>query len=431
MVKVKTSMSIANPALTASGAGQKDRHSDVRTVNQDVPHTVIIVENMTVPDDRRVWQEATALVRDGWRVSVICPLAGRHTQRFEIIEGVEVHRHPLPFEARNVFSYAIEYSIAIFWEILLLLRIGLKNIDVVQICNPPDILFIPALLAKVFGGAKVVFDHHDLTPELYAEKRGKAKGLLYRMARFAEKCTFLTADRVISTNRGFKEIAMTRGGKKEAEVDVVYSAPDLGLIRPGAKNISLKNNKDYLLLWVGIIGSQDGVNLLLDAVETLAEQRDDFQLLIVGEGPERSLLMADAKARGLDACITFTGFLTGHQLQEAFSTADIGVGSDPKNDFNDRLAMNKVMEYMAYSLPIAMFDLKENKQIAGDAALYAHNNCPLELADNIQALLEDAEKRAQLGSIGRQRLEDGFSWSQQRTTYVSVFNQLVEKEELA
>ncbi|MEE9329313.1 MAG: glycosyltransferase family 4 protein [Parvularculaceae bacterium] len=429
MVKIQT---LSTHATTASSQPRAEGRSDEATGHRaDAPHTVIIVENMTVPDDRRVWQEATALARDGWRVSVICPLMGAHTLRREIREGVEIFRHPLPFEARNVFSYVIEYGIALFWEIYLLLKIGLRNIDVVQICNPPDILFIPAAIVKFFGRAKVVFDHHDLTPELYAEKRGKARGILYTIAIWAEKCTFALADKVISTNQGFKQIALARGAKRDQDVSVVYSAPDLGRIQPVAPDKSLNKGKPYLLLWVGIIGSQDGVDLLLDAVETLVTKRQDFHLLVAGEGPERQVLMADAVARGLQPYISFPGFLIGKQLQAAFSSADIGIGSDPKNDFNDRLAMNKVMEYMAYSLPIVMFDLNECRHIAGDAALYAKDNNPVALCDHIDTLMNDAALRDKLGQKGRARLEDGFSWSSQRETYLGVFETLVKVEEKA
>ncbi len=403
---------IASPALT-----------DV----QRPPHMVIIVENMPVPADRRVWQEATALVQAGWRVSVICPKAGRYTKSHEYLEGVEIYRHSLPFEANGLAGYALEYGTALLMEIAALVRVGFGSIDVVQICNPPDFLFMPALLAKVFGKAKIIFDHHDLTPELLVEKTGKPTGPLLAFAQWAERKTFHVADHVISTNAAFQNVAIGRGNKKKEDTSVVYSAPDLARMPFVSANPALKKGASKLLLWVGMMGSQDGVDLLLQAMQILRGdlKETDAHLLIAGDGPERSNLIDDAERLGISDAVSFPGFLSGHAFAEAFCTADIGIGSDPKNDFNDQLAMNKVMEYMAYKLPIVMFDLAECRRIAGEAALIADDNDPASLAAKICTLLHDEEQATAMGNLGHARLASSFSWAQQKSAYIDACNKVL------
>ena len=393
------------------------------------PHVAIIVENMTVPPDRRVWQQAQALRDDGWRVTVITPQMGSYRAPREVIAGIEIRRHPLPFQARHIASYALEYCAALSFEAGELVALGLDDIDVVQICNPPDFLFMPALLAKKFGRAKVVFDHHDLTPELLADKLGGglAQRMLLPFAQWAERQTFAVADHVISTNSAFREIAIRKGAKTPETTSVVYSGPDLSAIRQVGPRPALKKGAECLLLWVGIIGSQDGIDLLLDAMEILKNRYGEraFHLLIAGDGPERRALERRMRAMGLQNEVTFAGFLTGDRLVEAFETADIGVGSDPKNPFNDRLAMNKTMEYMAHSLPIAMFDLDENRRIAGDAALYARDNDPVELARAIGRLIESPELRRVRGAHGYERLVAEFAWARQKETYLNVYRRML------
>ena len=408
------------------GDGEERADEELTAGAAQAPHAVIIVENMTVPPDRRVWQQAKALRSEGWRVSVITPKVGSYRKPYEVIDGIAIHRHPLPLEARGLTSYIAEYSAAIAYEIKLLLKLGLDDIDVVQICNPPDFLFLPALIAKKFGRAKIVFDHHDLTPELLAEKLGHSKGPLLSFARWAEGRTFAVADEVISTNSSFKELALTKGGKAENAVTIVYSSPDLSKLPTVDPNPALKKGAEHLLLWVGVMGSQDGVCLLLDAVAALKNMPggDSFHLLIAGDGPELPAMQHRAERIGVSDQVTFAGFLHREELAEAFATADIGVGSDPKNPFNDRLAMNKVMEYMAHRLPIAMFDLAECRKIAGDAALYASNNDAAALAANISNLIQSPNTRRAMGERGFAHLKAEYSWDLQKELYLGVYDRL-------
>ncbi|MEL7486137.1 MAG: glycosyltransferase family 4 protein, partial [Pseudomonadota bacterium] len=299
-------------------------------------------------------------------------------------------------------------------------------IDVVQICNPPDFLFLPALLAKKFGGARIVFDQHDLTPALLAEKTGKAAGPLMSFARWAERRTFAAADAVIATNSALRDRALRFGMHEDDAVSIVYSSPDLDALQRAAPDPSLKKGADTLLLWVGVMGSQDGLDLLLQSVRALQSMPGGAtsHVLIAGDGPERAAMEAMAVDLGVADKVTFAGFLHGEALATAFATADIGVGSDPKNPFNDRLAMNKVFEYMAWRLPMALFDLDECRNIAASAALYASNNDPASLAANISNLTQSPELRRTMGARGFSRLERDYGWEMQKERYVATFERL-------
>src|SRR5262245_27063723 len=131
---------------------------------------LIIVGNLPVPFDRRVWQEAQALRDAGAVVSVICPATKEHPTSYELLDGIHVYRHRLPLEAKGAIGFLFEYSVALFHEFRLAMRVYLtRGFDVIHGCNPPDLIFLVALPFKLLG-KKYVFDHHDINPELYESK---------------------------------------------------------------------------------------------------------------------------------------------------------------------------------------------------------------------------------------------------------------------
>ena len=380
------------------------------------PGVLIIVENLTVPLDRRVWQEASSLRDAGYTVSVVCPKGGRYTASYEVLDGIHVFRHPLPFEADGALGYALEYSWALAWETALSIKAQAKvGFDVIQACNPPDTIFLLAGLWKAFLGTPFVFDHHDINPELYEAKFGR-RGFFHKLLLTLERWTFRTADVSIATNDTFKAIAVERGGMDPDRVFVVRSIPDVSRFKRIAPDPALKNGREHLVGYVGIMGAQDGVDLLVEAMAELVHGRDgrpgrhDTQCLIVGSGTELAGLRQLTHTRGLDDYVTFTGFLSGEPLLRAFSTFDIGVIPDPKNGYNDKISMNKVFEYMSLGIPFVSFDLVEGRIVAGDAALYAADASPAALAVRITELADDAEKRRQLGEVGLERARRLLRW---------------------
>lgn len=373
-------------------------------------HILMIVENLPVPFDRRMWQEATTLRREGYRVTVICPTGLGCSALEEEIDGIRVLRHPLPAEANGFLGYIVEYAAALYHETVLAWRVWRKDrFAVIHVANPPDLLFLVALPFKLLG-AKFVFDHHDLTPELFREKFGR-KGIGYWAMRIAEWCSIKLADAVISTNLSYRAIAIERAGKAPENIFVVRSSPDIGKIKPLPQDEALRAKAKIILGYVGIMGSQDGVDVLLAVLASLLRRGvTDFHAVLIGNGPEFKRLAEIAAELGLGEHVTFTGYLSGENLHRTLHTIDIGLCPDPYNDYTRRCTMNKIMEYMAFSKPLVQFDLDEGRFSAQEAALYARPGDLEHFADQIVTLMNDPELRARMGIRGRERVERDLNW---------------------
>ncbi len=370
---------------------------------------LIIVENLPVPFDRRVWQEAQALRDAGYQVSVICPTGQGHEERREEIDGIAIYRHPLPVEGKGVMGYLVEYPTALFWQFLLAWRVFReRGFDVIHACNPPDDIFLVGLFFKLFG-KRFLFDHHDINPELYEVKFGR-RDLLYKVLLFMERMTFRTADVVISTNESYKEIALSRGGMDPGRVFVVRSSPDLGRLRPGPPIEALRKGREHLVGYIGVMGAQDGIDILLRIIHDIVYrlERKDVQFLLIGGGTELEGMKRYAAKLNLTEFVTFTGFLRGQELIDTLGSIDVGVCPDPKDPYNDKCTMNKVMEYMALGKPLVQFDLTEGRYSARDAALYARDE--RDFSAKLLQLLDNPGLREKMGRYGRQRMENELDW---------------------
>ncbi|WP_119390951.1 glycosyltransferase family 4 protein [Taklimakanibacter lacteus] len=391
------------------------------------PRCVIIVENLPVPFDRRVWQEANALKSAGWEVSVICPMNDQHPQRFEEINGIAIYRHPLPVEARGKMGFILEYALALFHETRLLLKIALtRGFDVIQGCNPPDLIFLAAAPYKLFG-KKYVFDHHDLCPELYAAKYDR-RGFFHRLLLLAEKGTFKCADRVISANDTYRDIAIARGAKDPRDVTTVYSVPDRQKLRRVEPNAALRAGAETVLGYVGIIADQDGVDHLVRMMHHLVHDhgRQSVRAVVVGDGPALASVRELAGALGVADHVTFTGYLRGPDLLAALSTFDIGIIPDPVNEYNDKISMNKVFEYSALGVPSVSYDLSETRRLLGNAGTFAADPTPAALAEAALPLIDDMAHRRELGARAGRLAEEKFNWDSEARKYVEAYEELIK-----
>lgn len=390
---------------------------------------LIVVENLPVPLDRRVWQEATTLVEGGYQVSVICPMGRGWNKPYEVIEGVHIYRHSEPTEAHSgAIAYAREYGHAI-WHWFRLARVVWRErgFDVIQGCNPPDLIFLLALWYRIWG-VSYLFDHHDVCPELFEAKFGK-KGLLYRVMLIWERITFACADVSIATNESFRSIAMRRGKMKPEDVFVVRSAPRLGTFKIVPGNPAHKKGASILLGYVGVIGQQEGMDLLVAAADHLIRKLNhrDVHFAIIGFGPQLEEVQRDVKSRGLERYFTFTGALYGDDMLAVLNSIDIGVSPDPYNPMNDISTMNKVMEYMTLEKPVVQFDLTEGRASAEGASLYARANDPLDFAAKIATLIADPEKGHEMGKLGRRRVFDALSWTHSVPHLLAAYDRVFAK----
>ena len=386
----------------------------------------IVVENLPVPFDRRVWQEATTLKEAGMLVSIISPKTEKYSQSYEFLEGVHIYRHPLPAEADGAVGYLFEYSAAIFWQLLLSFKILFKHgFDVIHGCNPPDLVFILAWIYKPFG-KKYVFDHHDINPELFIAKFGK-KGVFYKLICLLEKITFKTANVCIATNESYKKIAIERGGVNPDKVHIVRSGPKLDRLRITEPVERYRYGKTFMVGYVGVMGKQEGVDGLLEAVQYIvsSHKRTDIHFCIIRSGTEIDSLTQLATTLGVDQYVTFEGRVSDQDLVDILNTADVCVNPDVVNDMNSKSTMNKIMEYMALAKPIVQYEMEEGRYSAQESSLYAKPNDHEDFADKVLELLADSDKRKAMGDFGRARVTEKLSWEHEAPKLLAAYEHVL------
>jgi glycosyltransferase involved in cell wall biosynthesis len=372
---------------------------------------LIIVENLPVPFDGRVWKEACALRSQGYEVTVLSPRGKGYAKNHEVLAGVHIYRHPMPKEGNTPFGYLWEYGWALFWEFLYTWWIFLtRGFHVIQGCNPPDDIFIVALPFKLFG-VKYIFDHHDANPELYYSKYER-KDFFYKTQVWLEKLTYRFSDVVIATNESYKALAVSRGGLDTRDVFVVRNGPDVTTFKPVSPQAALKYGKSYLVGYVGTMSIQEGLDILLDVASRIKNQgRRDVHFTCVGGGPGLAALRQMAKQKNLEDTVNFTGRVPDQELLDVLSTADVCVNPDKPCEMNDISTMIKIMEYMALGKPIVQFNLKEGRFSAGEASLYSDNHdLVTDFANKILWLLDRPEERQRMGEFGRKRVEQQLAW---------------------
>ena len=387
---------------------------------------LIIVQNLPVPFDRRVWLECQALTSAGYQVSVVCP-KGKGDPSREVIQHVELFKYRPYAPGGSKIGFITEYVYsftATLWLTLKARRSG--RFAILQACNPPDIFWPIARLLRVLDRTRFVFDHHDLCPELFESRFPDGPRLPYRGLRALERITHRTADQVIATNDSYRQIAISRSGKAPADVTVVRTGPDPQRLHRAEADPDQRRGRQFLAAYIGVMGPQDGVDIVVRAADVIVHElkREDIAFTLIGSGDCFDELVALRDELGLGGHVEFTGRAPDELVGRILSTADIGLSPDPKNPLNDVSTMNKTMEYMAFELPVVAFDLRETRVSAGDAAVYATPNDVHDYARAIVALADDEQRRALLGKIGRARVEDELAWSHQERAYLDVYRRL-------
>lgn len=385
---------------------------------------LIIVENLPVPFDTRVWQEATTLAAAGYTVSVICPKGKGYTSDYEELDGVHIYRHDLPGEGNGAVGYAREYLSALWHEYRLARRVYREQgFHVIHGCNPPDDIY---MVARMFRGKGVdyVFDHHDICPELFEAKFGKTTGMLYRSQLWLERQTYRHCTFAFVTNESYRALAIGRNGMPPEKVHVLRSGPRLERLRIQPADPQIRRGRRFMVGYLGVIGQQEGIEYLLEAARYLRDERgrDDIFWGIVGGGPHLDALRRKATEMGLDDIVEFTGRVPDDTMLTYLNTADVCVNPDEYNAMNDKSTMNKVLEYMALGKPIVQFDLTEGRFSAQDASLYAKRNDARDLADKLAQLLDDPARREAMGAFGRNRILNELSWDHTSRALLSAYD---------
>lgn len=386
---------------------------------------VIVVQNLSVPFDRRVWLESLALVADGHTVHVICP-NDRNEASYEVLDGVRIHRYRPPPPTTTTVDFLIEFAYCWLRSTMLTGWIASRHgIDVLQVCNPPDTYFPLGAVARA-AGRSFVFDHHDLCPELFQSRFPGREGPVLRALYWLERMTFRTAGTVISTNESYRRVALTRGGRNDEDVTIVRSGPDLDRLQRRPARPELRRGAELLCCYLGVMGPQDGVDLAVEAIAVVVHDlgRTNCHFVFIGAGDSFSDVRRLATRLEVDDWVTFTGRVPDDVVFDHLSTADVGLCPDPHNALNDVSTMNKTMEYMAFGVPVVAFDLTETRVTAGDAAVYASPNEVEDYARELDELLADPMRRRRMGAIGRARISDELSWAHQRSAYLEVYRSI-------
>ncbi len=408
-----------------TAAGRRRRYPSGR------PRALIIVQNLPVPFDRRVWLECQSLVRAGYDVSVVCP-RGKGARPFKVIDDVAIYTYRPYAPGGSKLGFVVEYVYSFLATAWLASRARRRGrFDVIQACNPPDIFWPLARWFRARDGSRFLFDHHDLCPELYESRfpegaRMPLKGLL-----LLERATFRTADRVTSTNASYARIAVERGRKRPEQVTVVRTGPDPEKLKPATPDPAALRGRAHLVAYLGVMGPQDGVDIALAAADVIVNEmgRTDIAFTFMGGGDCHAELVARRDELGLQGYVELPGRVPDETVVQVLSTADVGLCPDPKNPLNDVSTRNKPMEYMAFRLPVVAFDLRETRVSAAEAAVYVEPNKVDAFAKAIVELVDDPERRAEMGRIGRARVENELAWSHQQKAYVAAYDELIGRSD--
>jgi glycosyltransferase involved in cell wall biosynthesis len=391
---------------------------------------LIIVQNLPVPFDRRVWLEATTLTRAGYDVTVICPKAKGFNRSFEVLEGIRIHRYPLPFDANGAVGFVSEFVWCFVRTIMKVVRVAATGggFDAIHVCNPPETYWPLGWVCRALG-RRFLFDHHDLSPEMYDAKFDQPSGLMRHGLLALERETFRAAQVVVTTNASHARIARTRGRKRDEDIFIVRSGPDLDRLTRYPKDRQWHQGKRHLLVYLGEICKQDGADHLVRAVRDLRDRlaRDDFHCVFVGGGPHQPAIRDYAAEIGVAELCTFTGRVSDELLCRILSSADVAVDPDPLTPWSNQSTMNKIMEYMFFGLPIVAYDLAEHRVSAESAAIYAEPNNEHKLANEISDLLDDPQRRSEMGAFGRTRLEQHLAWQHSAPVLLEAYDRLFDR----
>jgi glycosyltransferase involved in cell wall biosynthesis len=382
---------------------------------------LLVVENVSLARDHRLRKQAKSLLEAGFEVSMICRSdPGNHGAT-----GARVYSYPAPRDASSKLGFVWEYGYSWLMTLGLVVRIAItRGFDVIQIAGNPDIYFTIAGPLRMLG-KKVIFDQRDLAPETFTSRYGRSSGVIYSILLWLEKQSFAAADHIIVVNESLRLRAVDRGAAPAERVTIVGNGPVLSRTLGRAAAPGLKGGRPHLAVWVGMMGPQDSLDVAVRMVDHLVHQlgRTDCQFAFVGDGDARGGIEEFVESLDVGAWVTFAGWLDESRAFDYLATADIGI----ETNLVDFVSPVKVMEYMAFGLPVVAFDIDETRRLTAGTALLAEPGDVADFARQLERLLDDADLRESMGKAARRRVETAVAWDHQATAYLSVFERALER----
>ena len=392
-----------------------------RRSRKGAPRVLLVIENISIARDHRARKQLRALLAGGYRVAVICR-KDENNARFRE-PGFDLYEYPAPLEGDGAAAVAFEYGYSVLAAVVLYLRaLADGPVHAIQVGQPPDVYFVPAFFAKLFG-TRFIVDQRDLSPEVFEERFGKSDGVLARTLRLFERASWRTADHVITVNGSLVRVVNERGDVPAQGVTAISNGPVLAAVDRNSADEELREGFPHLVSWHGVMGPQDHVELALQAISYYVHElgRRDALFVFMGDGVALPGLQELAVELNIEDVVRFTGWLPEEACFTYVATADLGLDTN----LQPEVTPVKALEYMAHSVPLVTFDVRETRLLADDAARYVTAGDAEEMAREIAQLLDSPDERRRMGSIGRDRIEREFSWDRQEERYLEIFGRFL------
>jgi glycosyltransferase involved in cell wall biosynthesis len=377
---------------------------------------VILVENVSLAVDTRLRKQVSDLLGAGFQVTVVTRKDVNNV-RYRTTPGLTVLEYPVPADRAGVTGYVLEYLVSFFWAAVLLLRLRLRGrIDVLQVCQPPDVYFPLCWLLRWLG-APIVADQRDLMPEVFAARYDHPRPAMMAALRWLERRTQRVADETVCVNEYLRDRLVAAGAAPE-RVSVVRNGPVLERVQRAVPDPALKGEHRFLICWIGKMGRQDRVDLVIRVAEHIVRDhgRTDCGFAVLGDGECLEELRSLTAELGLQRWVHFPGWLPEDEVFGHLASADLGIDTS----LQEEVSPVKAMEYMALGLPVICFDLQETRRITLGAAVLVRPGDTDMLAKELLNLLDDPQARNRLGSAGRRRVREELSWERQVVGYLDV-----------
>lgn len=386
---------------------------------------LLIVQNLSVPHDKRPLKEALSLQHAGYTVSVICPASAQDPAMRAEFEGIRIFRYRNYESHGGLLAFVLEYANALIRIFFIALGLFIRNpFKAVHVANPPDFFWPMGLFFKLFG-VKFIYDQHDIAPEMFRANQGRA-GLLYRLLLLNERLTVACASAVITVNQSLRQRLLRRYKIRRKLLAVVYNGPNADFNAQLDPVLTAEYKGRKVVLFVGLMARLDGIETLIHAAREIVSRgrSGNCIFILLGDGPEKLCLERLVETSGLKDRVFFKGRVDYEKVENYLALADVCVAPDEKNEFSDHFTLVKVLEYMKAGKPFVGFRLNETCAIAGEAGCYADSFD--EFVEKIEWLLSNPDMARQLGEKGRAIIEKEFLWEQQEEALLDLYNKALK-----